>query len=162
VDTITNLGELRRLTHAPFSQSLVHKAAPELKLPAASATELARWQERLNRDLYACGCTAGAIALVGSLAVLAIAEFAAGIELGSGEWAVGVWVFVALGAAVLGKAGGLLAARLRRRQLYAEIEWTLTGRTSSAPPSGSVRDQSSSRKATRGFKELKCADFVSD
>lgn len=125
---VTTLAELRRVTHAPVSSSLFHAVAPPLRLPLASEAELEDWQERLDREVYACGCTSGAVALLASLAVLAVAQFGAGIDLGGGLRAVVVWVVAGFAAAVLGKAAGLFRARVRRRLLYAEIERSLAGR----------------------------------
>lgn len=132
---VTGLDELRRVTHASLSRSLFHAAAPTLRLPEATEAELSEWQQRLDRELSACGCTSGAITLLVALATLAVVQFVVGVEVGSGLQAVGVWVAVALAAAVGGKTAGLLRAQVRRRRLYAEIERTLTdrGRVSAQP-----------------------------
>ncbi len=126
--TGTSLDELRRVTHASVFRSLFHAVAPRLQLRDATGAELSEWQERLDRELDACGCTSGAIALLGALAGLAMAEFAVGVDFGSGLHTVGVWAAVAFAAAVVGKSAGLLRAQLRRRRLYAEIQRTLSDR----------------------------------
>jgi hypothetical protein len=135
VPTVTTLAELRRVTHAPMSRSLVHTDAPSLRLPEATDAELGDWQQRLNRELYACGCTSGAVTLLVALAGLAIAQFVVGVDVGSGVQQVALWITVALAAALGGKAAGLLRAQRRRRLLYGEIERTLTnrGRVSAQP-----------------------------
>lgn len=126
---VTRLDELRRVTHAPVISSLVHAAAPTLRLERATDAELSEWQRRLDRYLYACGCTSGAVALSAALAALATIQFVAGADLGSGLRTVGVWIAVALVAALVGKTAGLLGAQVRRRTLYAEIERTLADRS---------------------------------
>jgi len=126
--TITKLDELRDVTHAPVVRSLVHTAAPVLRFPAATAAELRDWQSRLEQELYACGCTSGAVALLAALCSLVFLQFVAGVDTGSGWRAAGIWLGVAFAAAGVGKAGGLLRAQLRRRRLYAEIERTLVVR----------------------------------
>ena len=118
---ITSLAELRRVTHAPVWSSLVHADAPTLRLEGASDAELGEWQRRLDRHLYACGCTSGAIALLAALVVLAAARF----DFGSGWRTAGVWVAVALGAALVGKTAGLAWAQVQRRRLYAEIDLSI-------------------------------------
>jgi hypothetical protein len=125
---LTSLPELRRVTHAPVYSSLVHTDAPSLRLEDATEAELSDWQRRLDRYLYACGCTSGAIALTAALAVLAAIQFVAGVDFGSGLRTTGVWVAVALGAALVGKTAGLARAQVQRRRLYAEIERTLADR----------------------------------
>lgn len=125
---VTSLDQLRRVTHAPVTRSLVHASAPALRLPAATEAELGEWQQRLERELYACGCTSGAVSVLAALGGLAIAQFVVGMDVGSGWHAGLVWVVVGFAAAGLGKAAGLLRAQVRRRQLYAEIERTLSAR----------------------------------
>lgn len=125
---VTRLDELRRVTHAPVTSSLVHAAAPTLRLERATEAELSEWQRRLDRYLYACGCTSGAITLSASLAALATIQFVAGVEIGSGLRAASVWIAVAFIAALVGKTAGLAGAQVRRRTLYAEIERTLADR----------------------------------
>ncbi|MEP7335701.1 MAG: hypothetical protein ABI717_07965 [Actinomycetota bacterium] len=125
---ITSLEELRRVTHAPVWSSLVHTDAPTLRLERATDFELSEWQRRLDRYLYACGCTSGAITLAAALATLAAIQFVAGVDFGSGLRTAGVWLAVAFGAALVGKTAGLAAAQMQRRRLYAEIERTLADR----------------------------------
>lgn len=125
---VTTLEQLRPLTHAPVSRSLFPAQAPLLRFPTAGEADLRRWQRRFERDLHACGCTAGALMLLGALAGLAVAHAVFGLRLGSVAATVGVWPATALAAALTGKALGLLGARVRRRRLYAEIERTLAGR----------------------------------
>jgi hypothetical protein len=126
--TITSPDELRRVTHAPVWSSLVHTDSPTLRLERATDAELSEWQRRLDRYLYACGCTSGAIALSAALAVLAAVQLVAGVAFGSGLRTAGVWTAVALVAALVGKTAGLAAAQVQRRTLYAEIERTLADR----------------------------------
>jgi hypothetical protein len=126
--TITSPDELRRVTHAPVWSSLVHTDAPTLRLERATDAELSDWQRRLDRYLYACGCTSGAITLVAAIAALAAIQFVAGVHFGSGLRTTGVWIAVAFVAALVGKTAGLAAAQMRRRTLYAEIERRLTDR----------------------------------
>ena len=118
---ITSLAELRRVTHAPVWSSLVHADAPTLRLEGATDGELSAWQRRLDRYLYACGCTSGAVALLAAVFVLAAASF----DFGSGWRTAGVWVAVALGAALAGKTAGLAWAQVQRRRLYAEIDLSI-------------------------------------
>ena len=125
---ITSPAELRRVTHAPVWSSLVHTDAPTLRLERATDTELSEWQRRLDRYLYACGCTSGAITLLAAIAALAAIQFVAGVEFGSGLRTAGVWIAVALVAALVGKSAGLAWAQVQRRRLYAEIERTLADR----------------------------------
>jgi hypothetical protein len=125
---LTSPAELRRVTHAPVWSSLVHAAAPTLRLDGATDAELSEWQRRLDRYLYACGCTSGAITLAAALAALATIQFVVGVDFGSGLRTVGVWIAVALGAALVGKTAGLAWAQVQRRRLYAEIERTLADR----------------------------------
>lgn len=66
--------------------------------------------------------------LLGALALLAVGQFLLGFHPASGVATIGLWVATALAAAFIGKALGLLAARVRRRRLYAEIERTLAAR----------------------------------
>lgn len=126
---LTSLEELRRVTHAPVWSSLVHTDAPTLRLERATDAELSEWQRRLDRYLYACGCTSGAVTLAAALVVLAAIQFVAGVDFGSGLRTAGVWTAVALVAAFVGKTAGLGAAQVQRRRLYAEIERTLADRT---------------------------------
>ena len=126
--TIASLDELRRVTHAPVWSSLVHTDAPTLRLERATEAELSEWQRRLDRYLYACGCTSGAITLTATLAALAAIQFVAGVDFGSGVRTAGIWIAVALVAALVGKSAGLAAAQVQRRTLYAEIERTLADR----------------------------------
>lgn len=119
---ITSLAELRRVTHAPVWSSFVHTDAPTLRLERATDAELRDWQRRLDRYLYACGCTSGAIALIAAVAVVAAIQFVAGVDFGSVLRTVGVWVGVALVAALVGKTAGLAWAQVQRRRLYAEID----------------------------------------
>jgi hypothetical protein len=125
---VTRLDELRGVTHAPVTNSLVHATAPSLRLEHATETELSEWQRRLDRYLYACGCGSGAITLTAALAALAATQFVVGVDFGSGLRTVGVWIAVALVAALIGKTAGLAAAQVQRRTLYAEIERTLADR----------------------------------
>jgi hypothetical protein len=113
-----------------MARSLFPAAAPQLRLPTATEPDLHRWQRRLERDLHACGCTAGAVMLLGALAVLAIVHLILGFRPGSAAATVGFWMAIPLAAAPIGKALGLFAARVRRRRLYAEIERTLAPRRS--------------------------------
>jgi hypothetical protein len=126
---VTRLDELRRVTHAPVTSSLVHATAPTLRLERATEAELSEWQRRLDRYLYACGCTSGAVALSAALAALALVQFVAGVDFGSGLRTAGVWIAVAFIAALVGKTAGLAVAQVRRRTLYAEIERTLVDRS---------------------------------
>ena len=126
--TITSPDELRRVTHAPVWSSLVHTDSPTLRLERATDAELSEWQRRLDRYLYACGCTSGAIALSAALAVLAAVQLVAGVDFGSGLRTAGVWIAVALVAALVGKTAGLAWAQVQRRRLHAEIERTLADR----------------------------------
>jgi hypothetical protein len=139
---VTTLAELRSVTHAPISQSLVHTDAPPLRLPEATGAELRDWQRRLDQELYACGCNSGAVTLLAGLASLAIAQFALGVDTGSGLRLAAVWIAVAFAAALGGKAAGLLWARRRRLLLYAEIARTLTerGHISAQPIDGGRRE----------------------
>lgn len=132
--SLTELAELREVTHAPLSHSLLHATAPRLELPGATEAELRDWQQRLDLELHACGCTAGSIAVLGSLATLAVAEFGLGIDFASGAYEAGVWVGVTLASASVGKAVGLLRAKLRRHRLYTEIENTLVLRQKDRAP----------------------------
>jgi hypothetical protein len=126
--TIASLDELRRITHAPVWSSLVHTDAPTLRLERATDAELSEWQRRLDRHLYACGCTSGAITLLAAIAALAAIQFVADVEFGSRLRTAGVWVAVAFAAALVGKTAGLAAAQVNRRRLYSEIERTLADR----------------------------------
>lgn len=139
---VTTLADLRRVTHTPITRSLLRTEAPSLQLLGATDAELQDWQKRLDRELYACGCTSGAIAMLAALASLAPAQFVLGVGPGSGVSQVVVWISVALTAALGGKAFGLLRARRRRRSLYAEIERALTdrGRISTQPLDGGRRE----------------------
>jgi hypothetical protein len=132
--SLTQLAELREVTHAPLSRSLFHATAPRIDLPGATEAELRDWQQRLDHELHACGCTAGSFAVLGSVAALAVAEFGLGVDFASGVYEAGVWVGVVLGSASVGKAVGLLRAKLRRHRLYTEIENTLVLRQKDRAP----------------------------
>lgn len=68
-----------------------------------------------NRESHPCGCTAGAVALLGALAALAIAQLGFGVRFGSPLRTAVTWVGVAVAAAVVGKVAGSRAARARHR-----------------------------------------------
>jgi hypothetical protein len=125
---VSDLAALRRLTHTPLFGSLLHLKAPLLDLPGATTEELENWQRRFDRDLHACGCTSGAVTLIGSLAILGLLEFAFGLNIGSGFTRVGIWIGVTLAAATGGKAAGLFVAKVRRHRLHEEIAETLASR----------------------------------
>ena len=103
----------------------MHADAPTLRLEGATDAQLSEWQRRLDRYLYACGCTSGAVVLLVALVVLAAAQFVAGVDFGSGMRTAGIWAVVALGAAFVGKTAGLAWAQVQRRRLYAEIDLSI-------------------------------------
>ena len=102
--------------------SLAWRFAPGERLAVDAdglvAEETRAWEEELNRHYLACGCDEGAVAmLVVTVAVAAWLLFRPGSFV-FGGFELGVTVGGLGSAAVLGKAAGLLAARLR-------LAWTL-------------------------------------
>jgi hypothetical protein len=87
-----------------------------LDVEGLTEAEAKRWETRLSRYYFACGCEAGSVVLLLALAAYVVALAVAPGGFGAANWrdaVAGVLIgFIAAGA---GKAAGLIHARWRLR-----------------------------------------------
>lgn len=87
-----------------------------LDVESLAEADAKRWEARLSRYYFACGCEAGSVVLLVALAVYVVAVGLAPGGFGAATWRDAVaGVVVGFVAAGVGKAAGLIHARWRLR-----------------------------------------------
>lgn len=121
ISLITHPSQLGALSALPFARQ---RGLGTLKLGGAIAShpDRSRWETELNRNFYACGCSAAAAGLL--ICLIAGAAWAA-YQYGRDAWTLGMsagTVFgLAIAGAIVGKLAGLMRADRRLKETVKEI-----------------------------------------
>ena len=116
---ISDRAALERLRHDRVLRRTIKWITLDGSVPVPDARAL---ESRINRDYFACGCE------ISVAAVLAAVVTAGGVWLAAPALVTWAWWVVALviaGAAVAGKAAGLMLARYRLRRAFDMLERSL-------------------------------------
>jgi hypothetical protein len=97
-----------------------------LDVEGLAEADAKRWEARLSRYYFACGCESGSVALLIALAAYVIALALAPGGFGAANWRhVVAGVAVGFVAAGIGKVAGLIHARWRLRTTIRSLAGTL-------------------------------------